>query len=217
MREDGRRRNARAPSEVIRERIAAAANEIVRQQGLSALTMMALGRALHMRPATLERFVRDIEEVADTVTVTAQAELIELIEAAIRGQAGPEVLKLLFEAQRLYAQAQPRMYQAAIRRPAYATVIEPCVSDALTRVECAALQACGAPRRDAERLAWCLRAAIHGAISLEASDRWTRQHQIDQNFGRLVSLLAAAAQSTAAGSASRGYLRIPEQATSKGA
>jgi AcrR family transcriptional regulator len=199
MRVDGRRRNSRDGADLLHERILGVAKEIVRQEGLAALTLAAIGRVLHMRPETLLRHVHDLEEVRDTVTSCAQAELAELVEGAIGGRRGRPALEALFESQRLYAQAQPGMYQAALLRPASSRPESVREQDALTRAECAALRACGVADPQAEALAWCCRAAAHGAICLEASDRRSRQQQIDENFDRLVSILDAAARSTALG------------------
>ncbi|HXA39371.1 MAG TPA: TetR-like C-terminal domain-containing protein [Phenylobacterium sp.] len=201
MRVDGRRRNSRPGGDLLRERILGVATEIVRRDGLSALTLPAIGRVLHMRPETIQRFVRDLDEVRDVVTASAQAELAELVDGAIGGRRGRPALEALFESQRLYAQAQPGMYEAALLRPPGARGAGVSEQDALTRAECAALRACGVSEAHAEGLAWCCRAAVHGAISLEASDRRSRQQQIDENFDRLVSILDAAARSTAQGAA----------------
>jgi len=199
MRVDGRRRNSRDGADLLHERILGVANEIVRQEGLAALTLAAIGRALHMRPETILRYVRDLDEVRDAVTACAQAELAELVEGAIGGRRGRPALEALFESQRLYAQAQPGMYQAALLRPASSRPESVREQDALTRAECAALRACGVTEAHAEALAWCCRAAAHGAICLEASDRRSRQQQIDENFDRLVGILDAAARSTVRG------------------
>ncbi|THD55035.1 TetR-like C-terminal domain-containing protein [Phenylobacterium sp.] len=197
MRVDGRRRNSRDGGDLLHERILGVAEEIVRQEGLAALTLAAIGRVLHMRPETILRYVRDLDEVCDSVTACAQSELAELVEGAIGGRRGRAALEALFESQRLYAQAQPGMYEAALLRPANSRPESVREQDALTRAECAALRACGVADPHAEALAWCCRAAAHGAICLEASDRRSRQQQIDENFDRLVSILDAAARSTA--------------------
>jgi AcrR family transcriptional regulator len=200
MRVDGRRRNSRPGSDLLRERILAIANDIVRQQGLSALTLAAIGRVLHMRPESLQRIVRDLDEVRAAVTACAQAEMAELVEGAIAGRRGRPALEALFDSQRLYAQAQPGMYEAALLRTPGEREAGAAEQDPLTKAECAVLRACGVPEAQAEALAWCCRAAVHGAICLEASDRRSRQREIDESFDRLVSILDAAARSTAVGS-----------------
>jgi AcrR family transcriptional regulator len=196
MRVDGRRRNSRDGAELLRERIFSVANAIVRQEGLAALTLAAIGRSVHIRPETILRYVRDFDEIRDSVTARAQTELAELVEGAIGGRRGRSALEGLFESLRLYAQAQPGMYEAALLRSASSGQGSVREQDPLTRAECAALRACGVTDAQAEALAWCCRAAVHGAICLEASDRRSRQQQIDENFDRLVSILDEAARST---------------------
>jgi AcrR family transcriptional regulator len=202
MRVDGRRRNSRDGAELLRERLFSVANAIVRQEGLAGLTLASIGRALHMRPETILRHVRDFDEIRDAVTARAQTELAELVEGAIGGRRGRPALEGLFESLRLYAQAQPGMYEAALLRPAASRSEAVREQDPLTRAECAALRACGVADPHAEELAWCCRAAVHGAICLEASDRRSRQQQIDEHFDRLVSILDTAARSAGWGAAS---------------
>jgi AcrR family transcriptional regulator len=202
MRVDGRRRNSRDGADLLHERILGVAIEIVRQEGLAALTLAAIGRALHMRPETILRYVRDLDEIRDWAIICAQTELAELVEGAIGGRRGRPALEALFESQRLYAQAQPGMYEAALLRPAGSRPEGVREQDPLTRAECAVLRACGVTDAHAEALAWCCRAAVHGAICLEASDRRSRQQQIDENFDRLVSILDSAARSTVRGATS---------------
>ncbi|HLZ73522.1 TetR-like C-terminal domain-containing protein [Phenylobacterium sp.] len=210
MRVDGRRRNSRDGTELLRERIFSVANAIVRQEGLSALTLAAIGRDLHMRPETILRFVRDFDEIRDAVTARAQTELAELVEGAIGGRRGRPALEALFDSQRLYAQAQPGMYEAALMRPASSRAGNIREQDPLTRAECAVLRACGVTDPQAETLAWCCRAAVHGAICLEASDRRSRQQEIDESFDRLVAILDAAARAAARGEVSVSVQPEPE-------
>ena len=201
MRVDGRRRNSRDGAELLRERIFSVAHAIVREEGLAGLTLAAIGRVVHIRPETILRHVRELDEVRDSVTAAALAELAELVEGAIGGRRGRPALEALFESLRLYAQAQPGMYEAALLRPAGSRAAGVREQDPLTRAECAALRACGVSEAQAEALAWCCRAAVHGAICLEACDRRSRQQQIDENFDRLVSILDEAARSTVRGTA----------------
>ncbi|THD61287.1 TetR-like C-terminal domain-containing protein [Phenylobacterium sp.] len=193
MRVDGRRRNARPAHDLLRARIVGIATEIVREQGLAALSLAAVGRTAHLRPESLLRVVRDLDEVRLAVIANAQAELVELMEGAIGASRGREALQGMFESQRLYAQAQPGLYEAALLRlPRSGGGGDR--RDALTALECATLEACGAPPAQVEQLAWCFRAAVHGAIGLEASDRLSRQRNIDENFAFLVRVLEAAAR-----------------------
>jgi AcrR family transcriptional regulator len=201
MRVDGRRRNSRDGADLLHERILSVAKDIVRQEGLASLTLATIGRILHMRPETILRYVRDFDEIRDAVTARAQTELAELVEGAIGGRRGRPALEALFESLRLYAQAQPGMYEAALLRPASSKPESVREQDPLTRAECAALRACGVTDAQAEAFAWCCRAAVHGAICLEACDRRSRQQQIDENFDRLVSILDAAARSAGRGTA----------------
>lgn len=183
-------------TEQARARVLAAADQLVGERGLSALSLNALADALHKRPSSILRLFRDIEEILDEVTLRAQEELVELLQDAVAGRDGREALESLLDAQRLYAQARPGKYEAAVRKPTIVTPIVARLMEARAAVECAALQACGASAEEAAQLAWCLRAAVHGAISLEATDRISKPHEIDRNFDRFVSMIEAGARAT---------------------
>jgi AcrR family transcriptional regulator len=194
MRVDGRRRNSPPAYDLLRARIVGIATELVREQGFAALTLTAVGRVAHMRPESLLRVVRDLDEVRHAVIANAQAELVELMEGAIGDSRGREALEGMFESQRLYAQAQPHLYEAALLRLPRSGTPDTGGRDALAALECATLESCGAPPAQVDQLAWCFRAAVHGAICLEASDRLSRQQNIDENFDFLVRILEGAAR-----------------------
>ena len=184
--------------ETVRARIIEAAAQIIGEGGPSALTIERLAALLHRRPTSIRRLFRDLDEILDVVTLQALQELVELLQDAVGGRDGRQALEALLEAQRLYARARPGMYEAALRRPSLVTAEVVRMEEAFIRVECAALEACGASARDAFRLAWCLRAAVQGAIDLEARDGVTTPHEIDLNFDRIVSLLETASRPTLA-------------------
>jgi AcrR family transcriptional regulator len=194
---DRRRWNKKAAPdrvEVMRERVLAVARGIVAQGDLSALTCESLVRSLRMRPTSLFKLFGGLDQVRDALTVRALEELTELVRSAIGGCAGREALQAYLEVQRLYAQAHPGMYEAAMRR---LTELSPAAEQALEAyadVELAALRAYGLAIGDVAALSWCLRACVRGAIGLEASDRLTKPHDIDQNLDRLISLVDASAR-----------------------
>lgn len=187
--------------EKVRGQILAAAYQFVAEGGPPALTIAGVANRLHRRPSSICRYFRGLDELLDAVTVRAREELVELLQDEINGRTGREALEALLEAQRLYAQARPGLYEAAMRRPTAVTPAVERVSEAHAAVERAALQACGASVREASRLAWCLRAAVMGAISLEASDRCASAHELDEHFDRIVGLIEAVALQTVAPSA----------------
>ena len=90
------------------------------------------------------------------------------------------------------------MYAAALRGQSSSTPELAEAFAAFTKIEASALGAyCMAPD-DAASLAWCLRAAIRGAIELEASDRGASPHAVDAHFERLVDVFDEAARANSA-------------------
>lgn len=194
---DRRRWNKKAApdrGEVMRERVLAAARGLVGQREMAALTCEALVGSLRIRPTSLYRLFGGLDQVRDALTVRALEELTEMLRSAVGGCAGREALQAYLDVQRLYAQAQPGMYEAATRRLTELTPAAEHALEAYADVELDALRAYGLGEGGAIQLCWCLRACVRGAIGLEASDRMTRPHEIDQHLDRLVSLLDGAAR-----------------------
>jgi hypothetical protein len=176
-----------------RAKLAAAACDVVRRHGLAGLDVDALSGAAHLRRPTIRRAFAQLDELLDDVTACAQRELVALIVDAVQGEIGRNGIDTLVQAHRLYAHAQPHMYEAAVRRSGRSSHVAREAEDLLLRTEAAAVQACGASAADAADVAWCVRAVVFGAVRLEATDRVTRQTDIDRRFQHLARVLTEAA------------------------
>jgi len=175
-----------------RAKLAAAACDVVRRDGLAGLDVDALSGATHLRRPTIRRAIAQLDEILDDVTACAQRELAALIDDAVQGQIGRNAIDTLVQAHRLYAQAQPHMYEAAVRRSGRTSHEAREAEDLLLRTETVAVEGGGAQSDAAADVAWCVRAVVVGAIRLEATDRITRQSDLDRRFERLAAVLCAA-------------------------
>jgi AcrR family transcriptional regulator len=190
-----RRRGARASwARIVREQILDAAEELVRTGDLRALTCETLAESLGVRPTTLFKQFHDMDDIRDSLSLRAITQLNELLEASIRECAGRQALEALIGLQRLYAQDRPGMYAAAMRGQSSAAPELVAAFAAHREIEAAALCAYGLPSDAGVELAWCLRAAIRGAIELERADRQSRPYEVDACFERLVETFDAAAR-----------------------
>ena len=176
-----------------RAKLAAAACEVVRRRGLAGLDVDALSGAARLRRPTIRRAFAQFDELLDDVTACAQRELVALIVDAVQGEIGDNAIDTLVQAHRLYAQAQPHMYEAAVRRSGRSSHAAREAEDLLLRTEAAAIRACGASAADCADVAWCVRAVVFGAVRLEGADRITRQSDLDRRFQRLAAVLTEAA------------------------
>jgi AcrR family transcriptional regulator len=183
---------------VFRQRILDAAEKRLKNQSLSELTCTELASALGVRPVSLFKHFRDIEDIRDNLSLRALEQLTELLRSSIAGWAGSRALATLVNMQRLYAQDRPGMYAAALRGQSSSSPELAEAFVAFTRIETSALGAYCMAADDAAGLAWCLRAAIRGAIELEAADRGANPHVVDGHFERLVDVFDDAARAAGA-------------------
>jgi hypothetical protein len=187
----------------IMERIICAGLSLTRDGGLYEVTAANLARAVQIREQALVNLVGGVYQLRDWITVRALRDLTEHLSQAIRGLAGRAAIEAFISTQRLYAQAHPHMHEAALMR---ITILTPDALDAMeayAALELNILKAYGVPATHAATLGWCLRAMVRGATGLEAADRLTHPHEIDQNFEQLTSLYESAARSGAAATVKR--------------
>jgi len=179
------------------ERIICAGLSLTRAGGLSEVTAANVARAVQVREQALVNLVGGIYQLRDWITVRALRDLTEHLAQAINGLTGRDALEAFVSTQRLYAQAHPHMHEAALVR---ITILTPDALEAMEAygaLELDILKTYGVPATHAATLGWCLRAMVRGATALEAADRLTRPHEIDQNFEQLCALYEAAATSGA--------------------
>ena len=73
---------------VFRQRILDAAEKRLKNQSLSELTCTELASALGVRPVSLFKHFRDIEDIRDNLSLRALEQLTELLRSSIAGWAG---------------------------------------------------------------------------------------------------------------------------------
>jgi|HubBroStandDraft_1064217.scaffolds.fasta_scaffold48802_3 AcrR family transcriptional regulator len=193
-----RRRGAKASrAPLVREQLLVAAASLIRSGDLAALTPQALCDAARVRPNTLYAHFASADDVRHALGTRALTELIELSRTAMGALAGHDALEAFVGAQRLYAQVYPGLYAAAIS-------IRPTQSEeaarglvAYAQLEAEAFRTYLLPSQKVERLKWCLRAAIRGAIALEAIDA-ADAHDVDRKFDSLVDMLHTQARAASA-------------------
>jgi hypothetical protein len=185
------------------ERAISAGFGLARDRGPCEVTAANVARAVQIREQALVNVVGGVYQLRDWITIRALRELTDYLSLAIGGLAGRDALEAFVGAQRLYAQAQPNLHEAALRP---VTVLTPEALEAMeayAALELEILKTYGVPANRGAALGWCLRAMVRGATALEAADRLTRPHEIDQNFEQLTVLCEAAARSAAAANPKR--------------
>lgn len=178
---------------ISRSAIIDSACRIVDEAGLEALTLKRVAALLRIGPPSIYRYFRSLNELHDALTAHALEMLIEVHEDVGCNGGRREAIEAFALAERVFAQAHPALYAAALRRPrgtdselvrlrkAYTALAETMLSDyALSP----------AMRRE---LANCLSAALQGFINNEIAGWGASQLEFDRNFERLQDIMDEAA------------------------
>jgi len=156
-----------------RDEVIDAAQRILQDEGLEALTMRRLGEALSMRAPSLYKHVSGKDEIEAAL----QQRALQSLGVAL-GAAGVDLASLA-AAYRGWALAHPRLYELAARRPLHRDQLAPGVeADAA-----APLVAAVGADPDAARALW---AAAHGLVDLELAGRFPPGADVDAAWATVV-------------------------------
>jgi hypothetical protein len=198
VRRRGRRRSEAERDESVQQRILLAAIGLTWRSGFAAVTCANLADSLHIRSHSLLKLIDSVDTVRDKVALLALQDLIDFTHAAVQDRTGRDAVRALVDAQRLFAQAQPGMYEASQSALSSTSTEAYPIIDALRTIESDVMKSYGASPRQSSELAWCMRAMVRGAINLEASDKRIRPDEVDQRFDQLIDILDSGAKLAAA-------------------
>lgn len=189
MREDG---GMRIP--VTRERVIAAAAELVDSKGADALVLSQLADTLDVRQSALYKHVDGVDDVQHQLSLLARTLLAEQLRAAAVGLSRDDAVSAMAHAWRAFVRTHPGLYAITDRYPtaphpdlvaAVNTVVE-----VINRV----LAGYGLSPDDSEQAAWSLRSAMHGFCVLESLEGHPAGADLDRAYRRLIELLCAGIQ-----------------------
>lgn len=141
------------PAKTGRERILAAAIEIILESGYASLSMRELGKRLSVRPSSLYHHFADRNELEASLAEPAAKALLEAMRKAAERRKGAARLKAIAEGYVAFAQNQPALYDlGASAKPVW---------DELT---IAVAEAAGKKNTAATTALWSL---LHGFVALQ--------------------------------------------------
>jgi hypothetical protein len=153
-----------------------------------------MDRAPTRKPNEADGLKRDL-------ALLAVRELTAALSSAAVGRAGRDALEAIARAYRDYARAHPAREAASVRAPDPDDAEHVAAGRAAVDVLAAALAGYGIAGDDAIDAIRCLRAAMHGFVTLEAAGGFGLPQSVDATYVRLVDLLDAAFTSWGAGGA----------------
>lgn len=168
-----------------REKVVAAALEIVEELGWEQLTMSTLSARLGIVAASLYNHVRNLDDVRAAVQVRAMTELgLHLREVAM-GRSGTDGLRALIDAHRTWAVEHPRLYRALTTAPVDRDALLGAALDANVALR-SMLASCGVPESESLEVAISMFAALHGFATLEGSGFLGDELDLDRIYETVV-------------------------------
>jgi AcrR family transcriptional regulator len=168
------------------EAVVSAAAALADAEGLSALTLARLADGLGVRAPSLYAHVEGLDDLRRRLAARGTRELAVALQAAAAGRARGEALAAIASAYRAYARGHPGTYAALQRAP---DVEDDEAATQLVGVVLAVLRGYGLEGEDAIHGTRIVRAALHGFVTLEASEGFGIPLRLDETFARLVETL----------------------------
>jgi len=169
-----------------REAVLDAASRIADKEGLDAVTPTRLGAALGVKPPSLYKHVRGVEDVRRGLALRGLREAEARLQRAAVGKSREEALLALARAYRQFAKDRPGLYAASLRaaRPGEKEIAA--AGEALLGTVLSVLAGYNVTGDDALHAVRGFRAIIHGFVSLDAAGGFRLSLDLDESLARLI-------------------------------
>jgi AcrR family transcriptional regulator len=167
-----------------------AAIEVVDEDGLAGLTLAAVASRTGVAAPSLYKHVDNVGELRTLVGLRVMEEMTERFTAAVMGRSGDEAVAVLMREYRGYVAEHPGRYAAMpadpLRDPALAAA-----GIKLLNVFLAVLRGYGLEGSAAIHATRCVRAIVHGFVSIEASGGFGMPEDLDETYEQLIRMFVA--------------------------
>ena len=167
-----------------------AASRLADKEGLDAVTPARLAAALGVKPPSLYKHVRGIDDIRRGLALRGLREADTRLQRATVGKSRDEALLALARAYRQFAKDRPGLYAASLRaaRPGDREVAA--AGEAVLGTVLAVLAGYHVTGDDALHAIRGFRAIIHGFVSLDAAGGFRLGLDLDESLARLVRAFA---------------------------
>lgn len=146
----------------------AAAEELVDQHGVDAVTMTLLAHSLGTKVSSLYNHVDNLEDLRSELQLRALGQLARRVRSAAMGHTGTEGLQSLADAFLAFAREHPHRYDAMTRTPVDRERYFAAAAEAIEAVA-VMVGTTAVPEEQSLVAQMALFAALHGFASLEAT------------------------------------------------
>lgn len=171
-----------------RDKVLAAAAELVDQEGPQGLTVSRLAARLKVRPPSLYNHMVSLEQLEQDLGVRGLRELAIRLRTAATGVAELDALTAMANAYRTFATQHPGLYALSLRARNDSADYAAAGGEIIAVVQ-AVLHGYGLRDQRMLHAARCLRSAIHGFVSLETAGGFGMPLNLDESFAHLIQML----------------------------
>jgi AcrR family transcriptional regulator len=170
--------------------VVAAAIDVVDRDGIEALTLANVARALGVQTPSLYSHVNGLAALRRLLWLWAVNDFAAVLRSAVLARSGDEALFSFAVAYREYAARHPGRYQLTLAATTPGDLEMERVSRDASEAFRAVIRSFGIDSAQARRVGRAIRAALHGFVSLEQAHSMVRDDELDDSFETMVGLLS---------------------------
>lgn len=170
-----------------RDRLVAAATELIDREGLEALSLARLARRFGVKTPSLYNHVDGLAGLRDAVRLAGIETLGDALSRAALGRSGGTALRAVAHAYRAFAREHPGLYPLTLAPGAGAE--EGAAAGRVVEVVTAVLRGYGLEGDGALHATRVLRSALHGFTDLERAGGFGLPLDVDASFEALLDAL----------------------------
>lgn len=170
------------------DRVVTQAVEVVDATGPQDLTLARVADELGVQSSALYNHVDGLDGLRHAVALRSAENLADALRDAAVGRAGADAVRAVAGAYRLFATAHPGQYASTVVPP-FGTPAAPAAQKTILDVLARILETDGVTGDATVHMARIVRSAIHGFVSLEASNAFTSPQDTDDSFAELLEFV----------------------------
>lgn len=186
---------------ITKEKILEAGLKLLDEVGLDRFSVEMVADRCSITATSIYKYFRDVDDFHDALTTGALAMLIDVHRDLNLDRTGRDALEAYALVERVYGQAHPALYSAALRAPRGPSPELKLLRQTYMGITITMLRGYDIPRPVAPEIANCLSAALQGFVSAEINGRGRNGLEFDRNYERLLDMLDAGARAARSGPA----------------
>ena len=181
-------------SNLTKQTVVQAAADLIKAEGLEALSLGHLAQKLGIRTPSLYNHVDGLPGLMRELSILNARNLADCISEAAIGQSGAEAVRRVMQAMRVYIKEYPGLYLSTVRASGTQPFVDPELEQEEARsvkVGMVVMASFGLEDGDAIHALRASRSLVHGFATLEVSGGFGMPLELDESFSRLVDLFIA--------------------------